>query len=250
MLKVSQVFGPTVQGEGSAAGRHCLFVRTFDCNQECVWCDTAYTWAVTPEKAARTRSGHLYERNDPAYGLKLMEPAEVLDRLKSLWDVEARPTIIVVSGGEPMMQQRELVPLLERLRGWGNEVHIETAGTIAPVPEFDACITQYNVSPKLANSGNRLSKRYKPEVLAALQTEGKAWFKFVVTANYEPDLAEVDRIVAEVPVPPQRVMVMPEGSDGRANITTAQKVVDAALERGYGLSFRTHVLLWNDDPDR
>ncbi|MGW3387447.1 7-carboxy-7-deazaguanine synthase QueE [Streptomyces cinereoruber] len=250
MLRISQVFGPTVQGEGSAAGRHCLFVRTFDCNQECSWCDTAYTWAVTEEKAAKTRSGHRYERDDPAYGLKQMKPDEVLDRLQALWDVETRPTIIVVSGGEPMMQQRELVPLLERLRGLGNEVHIETAGTIAPIAEFDACVTQYNVSPKLANSGNRLSKRYKPTVLAALQATGKAWFKFVVTADYESDLAEVDRIVAEVPLTPWRVMVMPEGSDGRTNITTAQKMVDTALQRGYGLSFRTHVFLWNNDPDR
>lgn len=250
MLKISQVFGPTIQGEGSAAGRHCLFVRTFDCNLECAWCDTAYTWAVTDEKAARTRSGHRYERDDPAYGVKLMEPSEVVLRLRSLWDVENRPTVIVISGGEPMMQQRELVPLLEQLRGWGNEVHIETAGTIAPTAEFDTCVTQYNVSPKLAHSGNRLSKRYKPRALAALRNTGRAWFKFVVTADYETDLVEVDRIVAEVRVPPRRVMVMPEGSDGRTNITIAQRIVDAALERGYGLSFRTHVLLWNDDPDR
>ncbi|MFI6281624.1 7-carboxy-7-deazaguanine synthase QueE [Streptomyces sp. NPDC050988] len=250
MLRISQVFGPTVQGEGSAAGRHCLFVRTFDCNLGCTWCDTAYTWAVTEEKAAKTRSGKRYEHDDPAYGLKVMEPAEVMDRLRALWEVETRPTIIVVSGGEPMMQQRGLVPLLQRLSGCGNEVHIETAGTIAPVAEFDACVTQYNVSPKLANSGNRLSKRYKPAVLAALRDTEKAWFKFVVTQDYETDLEEVDRIVADVPVPTQRVMVMPEGSDRRTNIATAQKTVDAALARGYGLSFRTHVLLWNDDPDR
>lgn len=250
MLKISQVFGPTVQGEGSAAGRHCLFVRTFDCNLECNFCDTPYTWAVTEEKAAKTRSGQLYKRDDPAYGMKSMEADEVLARLRKLWDVETRPTIIVVSGGEPMMQQRALVPLLEQLHGWGNEVHIETAGTIAPTAELDAFVTQYNVSPKLASSGNRLTKRYKPQALAALLNTGKAWFKFVITADHETDLAEVDRIVADVAVPPQRVMVMPEGSDARTNIATAQQVVESALARGYGLSFRTHVLLWNDDPDR
>ena len=250
MLKISQVFGPTVQGEGSAAGRHCLFVRTFACNLECTWCDTAYTWAVTEQKAAKTRSGHKYDQGDPAYGEKMMEPGDVLARLSTLWDVEKRPTIIVVSGGEPMMQQQALVPLLERLRGWGNEIHIETAGTIAPTADFDAVVTQYNVSPKLAHSGNRRSKRYKPEALAALRDTEKAWFKFVITAAHETDLAEVDLIVADAALPVRRVMVMPEGSDGRTNITTAQQVVDSALARGYGLSFRTHVFLWNDDPDR
>ncbi|MFJ9446420.1 7-carboxy-7-deazaguanine synthase QueE [Kitasatospora sp. NPDC101235] len=249
-LKISQIFGPTVQGEGSAAGRHCLFVRLFGCNQVCFWCDTPYTWAVTDETAARTRSGQRYDRDDPAYGLKPMSATEVLDELKALWDIENRPTIIVISGGEPMMQQRELVPLLEQLRAWGHEVHIETAGTIAPLPELDALVTQYNVSPKLGTSGNRLATRYKPEVLTALRDTGKAWFKFVATEDWEPDLAEVDQMVTDVALAPQRVMVMPEGSDSKTNVATAQKVVDATLERGYGLSFRTHVLLWNDDPDR
>ncbi|MFB8241650.1 7-carboxy-7-deazaguanine synthase QueE [Kitasatospora purpeofusca] len=250
MLRVSHIFGPTVQGEGSAAGRHCLFVRLWDCNLECTWCDTAYTWAVTAEKAAKTRNGQRYERNEPAYGEKEMGPAEVLSRLQALWDVENRPTIIVVSGGEPMMQQRALVPLLEQLRGWGNEIHIETAGTIAPLAEFDALVAQYNVSPKLANSGNRLAKRNKPKALATLRDTGKAWFKFVVTQDCTTDLAEIDQIVEAVALPPQRVMAMPEGSDARSNIATAEKVVDAALERGFGLSFRTHVLLWGHDPDR
>ncbi|MFF4924207.1 7-carboxy-7-deazaguanine synthase QueE [Kitasatospora sp. NPDC001261] len=250
MLKISQVFGPTVQGEGSAAGRHCLFVRTFECNLECNFCDTAYTWAVTDEKAAKTRSGKRYERDEPKYGLKHMDAAAVLDQLRALWDIEHRPTIIVISGGEPMMQQRELVPLLEQLRGWGHEVHVETAGTITPLAEFDELVTQYNISPKMASSGNRLSKRFKPEALTALRDTGRAWFKFVVTEDWETDLAEVDRIVEAVALPPQRVMVMPEGSDGRTNIITAQKMVDAALGRGFGLSFRTHVFLWNDDPDR
>jgi organic radical activating enzyme len=250
MLSISRIFGPTLQGEGSAAGRHCLFVRVFGCNQECSWCDTGYTWAVTDEKAAKTRSGHKYDRHDPAYGEKLMGPEEVLDRLRALWDIEARPTIIVVSGGEPMMQQEGLLPLLERLHGWGHEIHIETAGTIAPTAEFNAAVTQYNVSPKLASSGNLLAKRYKPEVLASLRDTGKSWFKFVITDNDEADFQELDSVVADAGLPVQRVMVMPEGSVPRTNIARAQRIVDRALERGFGLSLRTHVLLWNDDPDR
>lgn len=248
MIKVSQIFGPTVQGEGSAAGRHCLFLRLWDCNLTCTWCDTAYTWAVTPERAAKTRSGVLYDRDEPHLGMKALEPAEVLARLGALWDIEHRPTIIVVSGGEPMMQQASVAPVLEQLRAWGNEVHIETAGTIAPTAMFDAFVTQYNVSPKLANSGNPLGKRFKPQALGALVDTGKAWFKFVVT-DVE-DLFEVDVVVEAAQVAPRRVMVMPEGSDPGGNVATARRVVDAALARGYGQTFRSHVFLWGDDPDR
>ncbi|MFF2374848.1 7-carboxy-7-deazaguanine synthase QueE [Streptomyces xiamenensis] len=250
MLRVSQVFGPAVQGEGPAAGRHCLFVRTFGCNLECSWCDTAYTWAVTDHKAAKTRSGVKYDRDDPALGQKLMSAQDVLASLGALWDVERRPTIIVVSGGEPMMQQRELVPLVEQLAGWGAEIHVETAGTIAPWAAFDRHIAQYTVSPKLANSSNPLSKRRKPEVLAAFRETGRAWLKCVIEPDYERDLEEVDDLVQEVGFPPSRVMVMPEGSDSHSTLMTARAMADAALQRGYGLSLRTHVLLWGDDPSR
>ncbi|MDT0377214.1 7-carboxy-7-deazaguanine synthase QueE [Streptomyces sp. DSM 42041] len=250
-LKISQVFGPTIQGEGSAAGRHCLFVRTFHCPLECEWCDTPYTWAVTDAKAAAHRDGFKYERDEPGYGLKRMEPWEVLDRLLALWDVQDRPTVIVVSGGEPMVQQPALIPLLHTLAEWGNEVHVETAGILAPLPEFDACVTQYNVSPKLASSGNRLSKRYRPAALEALRDTGRAWFKFVLTSEWEAELAgEVDGIVRDCSLDARRVMVMPEGAEAEGNVRLARKFADAATRRGYGVSFRTHVLLWGNDRDR
>jgi len=89
-----------------------------------------------------------------------------------------------------------------------------SSGTIPPTDQFDAVVAQYNVSPKLGTSGNRLSKRYKPAALTVLRATGKAWFKFVVT-DHETDLAEVDHIVADVAVPAGRVMVMPEAPTGR-----------------------------------
>jgi 7-carboxy-7-deazaguanine synthase len=43
-LVVSEVFGPTIQGEGPHAGQRAAFVRLGGCNLTCTWCDTAYTW--------------------------------------------------------------------------------------------------------------------------------------------------------------------------------------------------------------
>ena len=251
MLKISQIFGPTIQGEGSAAGRHCLFVRTYNCNLECRWCDTAYTWADTPNKAAKTISGQQYDRDEPVLGMKEMTHNEVYGRLNYLWPIALKPTIVVISGGEPMMQQRDLHPLMVMIRQVRSEVHIETAGTIAPTYEFNQCVNQYNVSPKLNHSGNILSKRFKPEVLSVLQGSGKAWFKFVVTnLTASADFDEIDRIVKEINIPANRVMVMPEGTTLEHNIDTAKDIVDRALHRGYGLTFRSHILLWGDDPEK
>jgi len=253
LLKVNEIFGPTIQGEGSAAGRHCVFVRLALCNLECKWCDTAYTWSFTPQKSAKHQLGIIYDRDKNLFE---MNAQQVIDQLLTKWDIYDMPTIVVVSGGEPMMQQEALMPLLYELSAAGNEIHIETAGTIAPQVDisfeavaggvvrrgFDDVVTQFNVSPKLANSGNVLSKRYKPEVIQQFAHRESARFKFVVTCA--DDLYEVDEMVIRHGIPAGRVMVMPEGTTVDANLNTARSVEEAVISRGYGLTLRSHILLW------
>lgn len=249
MLRVSQIFGPTIQGEGSAAGRHCLFLRLYDCNLACKWCDTAYTWADTPTRAAKTESGIQYDRFNPAYGMKRFDIIQAYYMLKDLWDFESKPTIVVISGGEPMMQADALQPLVEMIADTYTEVHIETAGTIAATPAFASVVTQFNVSPKLEHSGNPLGKRIKPAVLERFVRTNKAWFKFVVRDI--GDISEIDDIVAENKIPYNRIMIMPEGSTVEANrevMTPA--MAEQIVQRGWGISFRTHVLIWGDDKDK
>lgn len=241
MIKVNEIFGPTIQGEGPAAGRHCLFVRVANCNLECTWCDTAYTWAFNQGKAEKTESKIVYDKSE---NLKEMFSGEIFLELSKLWPIVASPTIIVVSGGEPMMQQGELVSLFAELKSWGNQCHVETAGTILPTSLFDYHVEQYTVSPKLEHSGNVLNKRYKPEALRFFALSNKAWFKYVLRSP--SDFVEVDYQVKECGIRPQRVMVMPEGTTSQKNMDIAKTLVDGALERGFGLSYRTHVLLWED----
>jgi 7-carboxy-7-deazaguanine synthase len=240
-MKISEIFGPTIQGEGAAAGRHCLFVRLSLCNLECNFCDTPYTWAFTEEKASKMNKPRVFDRES---WQDEMTPAEVLDALAKLWPIYDKPTLIVISGGEPMMQQTDLVVLSAMLATWGHQIHIETAGTIKPTPELNLRVTQYNVSPKLEHSGNPLNKRYKPFILADFVRTGKAWFKYVMTS--EEDFAEIDAQVAEVGIPANRVMVMPEGTSPKRTIEVARTIINGAQERGYGLSFRSHVLIWGD----
>jgi len=249
-VRISQIFGPTIQGEGVGAGRHCLFLRVYNCNLHCSWCDTAYTWADTPAKAAMTLSGKQYNRDDPRLGMKEMTLDDVLGELHSLWDYMSMPTTLVISGGEPMMQQTELLEVGRAFRNWKNDVHIETAGTIHPEFNFDYVVSQYNVSPKLAHSGNRVEMRYKSHALRALMATGKAWFKFVVTEETtDDDFAEIASIAKQCQIPASRIQVMPVGTSNHT-VAVARKVVNRALEAGYGLSLRTHILLWGDDPDK
>ena len=226
-LVIAEVFGPTFQGEGPSTGRRAGFVRLGRCNLDCAWCDTPYTWD--------------WARYDPAVELRGEPVASVLARL-----AEMAPEIVVVTGGEPLLQQLRLVPLLEGCseRGW--PVEIETNGTIVPDERLLDLVAGWNVSPKLANSGVPLDKRIRPNALDALCASGRAAFKFVVS---EPaDLDEVAGIVEAHGLEP--VWIMPEGTDPSAWLERARALSDPVLARGWNLTPRLHVLLWGDQRGR
>src|SRR3954454_2624284 len=107
-LVVSEVFGPTWQGEGPSIGRRCGFVRLGRCNLACTWCDTKYTWD--------------WSQYDPSVELTRRTVADVVAERPPM-DVR----MVVAPGGEPLLQQRALVPLLSACRGRGWRAEVETA---------------------------------------------------------------------------------------------------------------------------
>jgi 7-cyano-7-deazaguanosine (preQ0) biosynthesis protein QueE len=221
-LVVSEVFGPTVQGEGPSAGRRCAFVRLGRCNQACVWCDTPYTWD--------------WEHYDSTVELHEMPAGEVLSRLDAMG-----VDMVVVTGGEPLLQQRALEPLLRAIKERRWRVEVETAGTLAPAMD-DGLVDQWNVSPKLANSGNPLARRYKPEVLRAFEATGRAVFKFVVCET--SDLAEVEVMVDECAL--GDVWIMPEGTDAPTLERRSSELAEDVIKRGWNLTSRLQILIWGD----
>jgi 7-cyano-7-deazaguanosine (preQ0) biosynthesis protein QueE len=218
-LVLNECFGATIQGEGPSTGRRCGFVRLGRCNQACVWCDEPQTWA--------------WDRFDPDAELHELSVEEVVAAVEAMG-----VDMVVISGGEPLLQQRQLGPLVEALHDRQYRVEVETAGTIAPSLNVD----QWNVSPKLANSGNPLERRYQPDVLRAFQASGRAVFKFVVC---EPsDLDEVDVIVQECGL--TNIWIMPEGTDAETLLRRSAALADDVIKRGWNLSTRLHILLWGD----
>lgn len=227
-LVVSEIFGPTFQGEGPSIGRACSFLRLGGCNLHCSWCDTPYTWDWTG------RNGRKY---DPRVELRRVS---IDDAFK---DLESRGTsMIVISGGEPLLQQLALEPLVHcaRLAGWWIEV--ETAGTIRPTAAITSGVSRFNVSPKLANSGNSQAARCRSEALTLLQATGKATWKFVVRDTGELD--EVQELVDEFGLKP--VYVMPEGVTASDIATRSQTLAQSVLDRGWNLTTRLHVLLYGN----
>lgn len=257
VLKVSEIFGPTLQGEGPSAGAPCFFLRLAECNLTCNWCDTPYTWAFTPAKAAKHKLQHVWSRDEQIRRMSVEAIWSEIWPLRQMTTTYAyrNSPLLVISGGEPLLQQEQLRDLLvgDLESNWRFE--IETAGTLRPNP---ALVTwaksrklRFNVSPKLESSGNVLRVRRNEQALQELaQLPGTA-FKFVVTAEAcARDLAEIDEIVHSCGISLENVYLMPEGQDPQKIITGMQRLAPLVIERGYKLTTRLHTLIWNDERGR
>jgi 7-carboxy-7-deazaguanine synthase len=153
---------------------------------------------------------------------------------------------VVITGGEPLLQQRRLVPLLEGLRDRGWAVEIETNGTIGPGPEVAARVSAFNVSPKLANSGIAEDRRIRPAALRALAATGRAVFKFVATGP--TDLDEIAALAEAHALAP--IWVMPEGTDATTVAARLATLADEVVARGWNLTPRLQILAWGDQRGR
>jgi 7-carboxy-7-deazaguanine synthase len=227
VLLVSEIFGPTLQGEGPSVGRRCGFLRLGGCNLDCSWCDTPYTWD--------------WHRFRPEQELRRMETAEVVAAIEAMG-----VDMLVVTGGEPLLQGRALLPLLAAAgeRGW--RVEVETNGTLAPPPELVSAVAQFNVSPKLANSGIAEERRLRPAALATLRDTGRAVFKFVAAGV--ADLDEIEALARDRGLDP--VYVMPEGTTAEVVTARLRELAGPALERGFHVTPRLHIVLWGDGRGR
>lgn len=213
----------SVQGEGASAGVPAVFLRLAGCNLACRWCDTRYAWDWDPRDADR-HAVHLSTEELAAavqsYGCRRL----------------------VVTGGEPLLQARPLAPLLRHLQRRDYVVEVETNCTIVPEQALVEVVHQWNVSPKLENSGVPQPSRESPRCYELFRSLRRAWFKFVV--REEADIAEVLALAGRYRLPPGRVMLMPEGRDAPQVLERSRWLAEACKRHGFRLSPRLHVLLW------
>lgn len=224
-MKVSEVYRAP-QGEGPCLGVPSVFVRLAICNLKCVWCDTPFTWD--------TRLGPIaYDQATPA------ELAKSVEQLNT--------GHVVFTGGEPMLQSSELMETMNLL-GYGYLIEVETAGTVMPTPEMLNRVHQWNVSPKLENSGNPIEKREVPDVLRRFSAMPNAWFKFVIKSSQ--DLLEVQELQRKYQLVKSHVILMPEGTDSAESLKNSVWVSEAAEGLGYRFTPRLHVLLYGKERGR
>ena len=145
----------SVQGESSFTGVPCIFVRLAGCNLRCSWCDSEYTFT----------GGKPWTNDEIVREIEALQPCRLLE----------------FTGGEPMLQARELVPLMQRLLDAGYELMMETSGErlLAEVPEAVHKI----VDVKCPGSG--MAGTFRMENLEALTQRDEVKFVLLNRADYE-----------------------------------------------------------------
>jgi len=215
-MLVSEIF-ISQQGEGPYAGRKAIFLRLAGCNLRCYWCDTKYAWLFT-ERQLKELEELVKKHNLPlpedakVYDLnqytKNYEPKELAKEIMNL-ALQENTFHLVITGGEPLIQQSNLNEFLIITKDFFDIIEIETNGTYRPRYEnlVDIYKIHYNVSLKLSNSLNPENARLIPDAIEFFKEYPKAIFKFVVGS--EKDLEEVEEIVRRFRIPREKVWLMP-----------------------------------------
>ena len=220
-MRISEIFY-SVQGEGGLLGMPSIFVRTTGCNLRCSWCDTPYTsWQPVGEDM-------------------------------SIADIEAAcaqysaARYVVLTGGEPMIAPT-ITELASLFRGKGMHITIETAGTVFTPVECDLM----SISPKLSNStpegpfrNQHERLRLNTDVLNRLTSTYDYQLKFVIAQP--ADLTEAQIIIAAVNAPPDKVILMPEGTKTEVLSERGPWVAELCKQHGYRFSPRLHVHLYGN----
>ena len=148
-IKVSEIFGPTLQGEGALIGQPTVFVRTGGCDFRCVWCDTLY--AVLPE-----------HKDDWIP----MTAEEIIKKVHFL--TEGRPCWITLSGGNPAIQPLGELILMGSM-DYGYKFVCETQGTVSP--HWFSYLDMLVLSPKPPSSEMKFKRHLLENCIDAAKSD-------------------------------------------------------------------------------
>ena len=225
----------TIEGEGEYVGKPSVFMRLSMCNLTCKGfassdspngCDSFVSWTV---------------KNRMTY-------AEVLDfMVQNNYEHNLKNGAIwKITGGEPLIQQKALLELVDQYIqrfGYVPKIDFETNATIMPDAQWDVWGATFTTSPKLSNNGDPVEKRYKPEVLKWHALSGSG-FKFVVSSEKEVDEI-LEKYVEACNVPRDRIWLMPCCGSRAEHSERAHTVAELCKKYNFNFSPRLQLVIWD-----
>jgi 7-carboxy-7-deazaguanine synthase len=154
-MQITEIY-KSLQGESTHAGLPCVFVRLTGCNLRCSWCDSEYAF----------------------YGGRKMTPEEAFAEVERL---SPNGGLVEITGGEPMLQEREVVPLMRQLLESGYQVLLETSGE-RPLDRVPAGVIKI-IDVKCPNSGE--PDTFQMQNLETLSPRDEIKFVLSDRADYE-----------------------------------------------------------------
>jgi 7-carboxy-7-deazaguanine synthase len=161
----------SLQGESSFAGLPCIFVRLAGCNLRCSWCDSEYTFAGGQKMSDAAILAELQRLAPPP-----IAPPPIASP-----SIHGQAGLVEITGGEPMLQERELIPLLRQLLALHYQVLLETSGE-RPLDAVPAEVHKI-IDVKCPGSGEHL--RFRLENLATLTPRDELKFVLASRADYD-----------------------------------------------------------------
>jgi 7-carboxy-7-deazaguanine synthase len=210
----------SVQGESSFTGLPCIFVRFAGCNLRCAWCDSEYTFS----------GGTPYTQDEVTAKIADLAPCMLVE----------------FTGGEPLLQARELIPLMEELLSRGYTLMIETSGE-RPLDEIPKAVHKI-VDVKCPGAGSAFGS-FRAANLHALTPNDE--LKFVLRDRTDYEFA-LDFIRKHSPVSP-KVLLSPAFRQSALPVRTAENMeldprtlVKWMLDDGVDarLSMQIHKFIW------
>ena len=197
-IQISEMFGPTIQGEGHVVGKVTYFVRTGGCDWKCSFCDSLH--AVLPE----------YSKSWTKYTTD-----ELLTQILNMTD--RIPSSITLSGGNPAIQP--LGSLIGQMKTMGYTFSMETQGTISK-PWFSE-LADLIISPKPPSSGMRNNWQKVADCINAAGDDTIVSAKFVIMDEDDYEFAK--KAASEIKAIANIPIYLSIGNDNPPHVSSVDK---------------------------
>ncbi|MBX5206031.1 7-carboxy-7-deazaguanine synthase QueE [Rhizobium sp. NZLR1] len=234
IIRVSEIFGPTIQGEGQLIGVPTVFVRTGGCDYRCSWCDSLHAVDSTfRDQWSAMSSEAIWQEVTKLSG--------------------GRPLTISLSGGNPAIQP--LGPLIELGHSRGYRFALETQGSVAR--DWFRDLDMLVLSPKPPSSGMSTDWEQVDDCIRLAAGGPEITLKIVVFDDTDYLFAQqVGERYPDIPLflqPGNHTPPPPDDDDARVDIDGVMDrmhwlIEKVTADRWFSIRVlpQLHVLLWGN----